>query len=397
MDCSSPRSNRRSAGGTAKSTSYVFLSVDLVSILALAIAKFAMNTSSHPTRILIVDDSAVIREVLRDIISAETDMTVVAQAANGREALAKLEQHEVDLVTLDVQMPVMDGLETLDAILAKQPVPVIMCSGLTQLGANVTFDALERGAIDYVGKPDSVLGGHAQLKFELVRKIRASVGIDVRRVIEMRKQRMLRNKQQKPVAAPATIAETGPTPAHCHERLIAIGISTGGPPALTTLFQGLRPPLPPIVIVQHMPEQFTKPLAWRLNSLAQVKVCEAEHGQVLEPNQAYIAPGGKHLALRKSAGKVQAVIYDGDPVSSHKPSVDVMMKSAASIYGPNCLGVIMTGMGRDGADGCKAIRAAGGYVLGQDETSSDVYGMNKVALVEGASIRSSVSIKPRFV
>jgi two-component system chemotaxis response regulator CheB len=346
-------------------------------------AEITVATTTRPTRILIVDDSAVIREVLRDIISTESDMTVVAQASNGRDALAKLDQHEIDLVTLDVQMPVMDGLETLDAILAKNPVPVIMVSGLTQLGANVTFDALERGAIDYVGKPDSVTGGHAQLKFELVRKIRASVGVDVRRVVEMRKQRMLRSKAQKAAVAQTPSTETvAPTP-QCGQRLVAIGISTGGPPALTTLFQSLRPPLPPIVIVQHMPEQFTKPLAWRLNSLAAVTVCEAEHGQVIEPNHAYIAPGGKHLALRKSAGKVQVVIYDGDPISGHKPSVDVMMKSAASIYGSNCLGVIMTGMGRDGADGCKAIRAAGGYVLGQDDASSDVYGMNKVALVEG--------------
>jgi len=164
---------------------------------------------------------------------------------------------------------------------------------------------------------------------------------------------------------------------------VAIGISTGGPPALAQLFGALIPPLPPIVIVQHMPQMFTGPFANRLNSLSAIRVREAAQGDILRPNEALVAPGGKHLSLRRIGGRVEVVVADGDPVSGHKPSVDVMMRSAAQTFGKACVGVIMTGMGRDGADGCAAVRSAGGYVLGQDEATSDVYGMNKVAFVEG--------------
>ncbi len=167
------------------------------------------------------------------------------------------------------------------------------------------------------------------------------------------------------------------------DKCIAIGVSTGGPPALACLFESLRPPMPPIVVVQHMPPNFTKPLAWRLDSLGELSIREAANGDLLEPNHVLIAPGGKHLQVRRLDTSAKAVVRDGAPVSGHMPSADVLMKSVAESFGKNCLGVIMTGMGRDGADGCGAIRAAGGYVLGQDEASSDVYGMNKVAYVEG--------------
>jgi len=167
------------------------------------------------------------------------------------------------------------------------------------------------------------------------------------------------------------------------DKCIALGVSTGGPPALRTLLESLRPPVPPMVVVQHMPRHFTGPLAWRLNALSQLAVKEAEEGDRLQPNLVLIAPGGLHLELRPAGDSARVALRDGSPVSSHKPSVDVMMKSAAAIFGPRCLGVIMTGMGRDGSDGCRAIRTAGGYVLGQDEASSDVYGMNKVAYFEG--------------
>jgi two-component system chemotaxis response regulator CheB len=166
-------------------------------------------------------------------------------------------------------------------------------------------------------------------------------------------------------------------------RCVAIGISTGGPPALAQLFDALGPPMPPIVVVQHMPSSFTKPFACRLDSLSELSVKEAATGDVLVPNQVLLAPGGKHLQVRRVGHMVRVVIHDGPAVSGHKPSVDVMMNSVAEAFGGGCLGVIMTGMGRDGADGCRAIRAAGGYTLGQNEATSDVYGMNKVAYVEG--------------
>ncbi|MGC4006831.1 MAG: CheB methylesterase domain-containing protein [Pirellulales bacterium] len=167
------------------------------------------------------------------------------------------------------------------------------------------------------------------------------------------------------------------------DRCVALGISTGGPPALATVFAALRPPLPPIVIVQHMPAQFTKSFAERLNGLSALTVKEAEHGERPLPDHAYIAPGGRHLGLERRGATIRLVVRDGEPVSGHRPSVDVLMTDAARFYGERCLGVIMTGMGRDGAAGCAAIRAAGGTVLGQDQASSDVYGMNKVAFVEG--------------
>lgn len=170
----------------------------------------------------------------------------------------------------------------------------------------------------------------------------------------------------------------------CATGCIAIGVSTGGPPALTRLFAALAPPLPPIVVVQHMPEMFTGPFAARLNAISSLTVKEAKDDELLAPNCAYVAPGGKQLTVRRRAESGVIEIRDGDFVSGHKPSVDVMMASVAAAYGNRCVGVIMTGMGRDGADGCGAIRAAGGFVLGQDEQSSDVYGMNKVAFMEGA-------------
>ena len=202
--------------------------------------------------------------------------------------------------------------------------------------------------------------------------------------------------------APAGLAADGPAgsatilfPAELAGKCIAIGISTGGPPALAQLFAAIRPPMPPIVVVQHMPPSFTKPLAWRLDSLSELSIKEAAPGDVLEPNHVLIAPGGKHLQVRRMGNAVKAVIRDGPVVSGHKPSVDVMMNSVVEAFGGGCLGVIMTGMGRDGADGCRAIRAAGGYVLGQDEATSDVYGMNKVAYRGRAmSIASSPWTRP---
>jgi two-component system chemotaxis response regulator CheB len=209
-----------------------------------------------------------------------------------------------------------------------------------------------------------------------------AAGTDVRRILEIRRQRNQRRAeraQQKPPLQAGLRAG----PAALADKCMAIGVSTGGPPALACLFEALAPPMPPIVVVQHMPASFTRPLAWRLDSLSPLTIREAAQGTLLRPNHVLIAPGGKHVQVRGQRRLAKAVIRDGPPVSGHKPSVDVMMRSVAETFGKHCLGVIMTGMGRDGADGCGAIRAAGGCVLGQDEATSDVYGMNKVAYVEG--------------
>ena len=332
--------------------------------------------NKKPIRVLVVDDSSVIRELICDALTLHPDIVVVGTAADGLEALRLLDELRPDVVTLDLQMPRMDGLETLDRLLASRPTPVIVVSALSRRAADVTLQALDRGAMDYVAKPDGLAEMRRIFGEELPTKIRNMVGADVKRVLQIRKTRQVRDEaRRKPLALPDQ--------ADRFVGCIAIGISTGGPPALARLFRELRPPSPPIAIVQHMPAMFTGPFAGRLNSLSKIEVKEAETGDVLRPNLALLAPGGKHLSLQRSNGRVQAIVYDGDPVSGHKPSVDVMLRSAAQIYGKHCLGVIMTGMGRDGSDGCGAVRAAGGYVLGQDENSSDVYGMNKVAFVEG--------------
>lgn len=333
-------------------------------------------------RVLVVDDSVVMRQIITDAISQAGDIEVVGVAADGRQALRKAEELQPDVITLDIQMPGMDGLSTLDALLAKRPVAVIMVSSLTQAGAAITLDALERGAIDYVTKPGDRAAVTQSFTLELIRKIRFAAASDVARIIRLRRQRLQTLGNLQPVSKPQPTRDDQEAPELRHA-CVAIGISTGGPPALAALFRDLRPPMPPILVVQHMPAQFTKPFAWRLNSISKLTVKEAEHGEVLRANHAYVAPGGYHMALTGRPPNVRIRIFDGEPVSGHKPSVDVMMSSAAEVFRSRVLGVIMTGMGRDGANGCRVIRSAGGYVLGQDAATSDVYGMNKVAFVEG--------------
>ncbi|MBC8351603.1 MAG: chemotaxis response regulator protein-glutamate methylesterase [Planctomycetes bacterium] len=336
--------------------------------------------SNATIRVLVIDDSALARELISDQINAAPDMEVVGAARDGLKGLEQLERLRPDVVTLDVKMPNMDGLETLDAIFDKHPVPVIMFSALTQRAADITLDALDRGALDYVAKPEGGRAALEQAGDELRRKIRCVFGADVKRVLKIRKARKTRLAVQTPSGGTMSSAQSSISFQNC---CIALGISTGGPPALSQFFQTLAPPMPPIVVVQHMPAQFTRPFAQRLNTYSALTIKEADTGDTLEPDRVLISPGGRHLHLERQGRKVVALIRDGDFVSGHRPSVDVMMNCASEVFKGRCLGVVMTGMGRDGSDGCGAIRARGGYVLGQDEASSDVYGMNKVAYVEG--------------
>lgn len=333
--------------------------------------------SRSPIKVLIVDDSPLVREMLCDALANKTDMLVIGVAESGEAALSLLEKLSPDVITLDLHMPKMDGLATLDAILARRPVPVIVVSSFAKRAAELTLQALDHGALDYVEKPSGLADAQKVYGEDLPQKIRNMAGADVTRVLRYRRLQSTRSKQ--PVKG-----KVGTVPPTSMRGCIALGISTGGPPALSTLLSALSPPLPPIVIVQHMPLRFTGLFAKRLDTLTSLEVKEAEQGDLLRSNQVLIAPGGTHLRLRRTTAKDVCIqLESGEPVSGHKPSVDVMMASAAKAYGEQCLGVIMTGMGRDGATGCKAIRDAGGYVLAQDEASSDVYGMNKVAFVEG--------------
>lgn len=335
-------------------------------------------------RVLVVDDSAVMREVICDLLLDVPGLTVAGTACDGEDALRQAAALVPDVITLDVQMPGLDGLQTLEALLKLRAIPVIMVSALTQRAADITFQLLDRGALDYVPKPENSNAARGAFREELLHKVRTMAGADVERVLKIRRAKAQR--RAAPVAsvvpskaAPASQPELRPYKDCC----IALGISTGGPPALSDLFQSLDGPLPPIVVVQHMPANFTGPFARRLDASSSLSIKEAETGDELQPNHVYVAPGGKHLHLRRQGFQTVIEITDEDPVSSHKPSVDVMMHDAAAIFGRRCLGVVMTGMGHDGAAGCGAIRAAGGYVLGQDEETSDVYGMNKVAFVQG--------------
>lgn len=339
-------------------------------------------TKPEEIRVLVVDDSAVVRSIIADSVAATPDIKVVGAAGDGLQALDLLDVLRPDVITLDIQMPKMDGLATLEAILARRPVPVIMVSSLTKMGANMTLDALDRGAVDYLEKPDYGSKTRTALREDLPRKIRAAAGLDIRRVLELRrKQRQQREETPRP--APPRRTQRSPRQPDLTGKCVAIGISTGGPPALARLFGDLRPPMPPIVVVQHMPAGFTKALAWRLDALGELSVREAADGDLLAANLVLIAPGGKHLELRRTGGSVKAVVREGAPVSGHVPSVDVLMTSVAETFNKDCLGLIMTGMGRDGVEGCRAIRAAGGCVFGQDEASSEVYGMNKAAYLQG--------------
>jgi two-component system chemotaxis response regulator CheB len=341
-----------------------------------------MNTEMK-IRVLVVDDSPLMRAILCDAIATAPDMEVVGQAVDGVEALALCEQLRPDVVTLDIQMPRRNGLETLQDLLAKHAIPVLMCSSLTTFGAEITLTALEQGALDYVAKPESGRVGHELLRDDLLRKIRLLAGADVRRILEIRRKRQANRPPRDPATALRETLAAQRTPCETDHQVIAIGLSTGGPPALHALFESLVAPLPPIVVIQHMPRHFTKSLAQRLDRVGAIRCQEAEAGEVLRSNHAYLAPGGMHLEVEPGPSGARFAIRFSEAVHGHCPSVDVAFQSIAEVYGANAIGVLMTGMGRDGVEGCRAIRAAGGYVLGQDEASSEFYGMNRLAWQEG--------------
>lgn len=343
--------------------------------------------AAKPIRVLVVDDSPVIRQVLCQLMNSAEGIEVVGVACDGVEALEKIEALSPDLVTLDVQMPKMDGLATLEAALAKRPLPIIMVSSLTRRAADVTLRALELGAVDYVAKPDGIEIDRDRMGQDLVRKVRVMAGTDVERMMRIRRQKQekrdTKSKSADVKPRPQLAASDSGGDRLLSRYCIAIGISTGGPPALGRVFSQLAPPMPPIVIVQHMPAQFTPSFAGRLDSLTPLTVVHADKELPLKANHVYLAPGGCHLVVTRRGTQVVTNTQEGEPVSSHRPSVDVMFQSVAQCYGEKTLGIIMTGMGYDGVEGCRAIKEAGGRVLGQDEASSDVYGMNKAAYVQG--------------
>jgi two-component system chemotaxis response regulator CheB len=331
-------------------------------------------------RVLIVDDSTVIRRLLTDALAGDPAIEVAATAANGRIALAKLPQVNPDLVTLDLEMPEMDGLETLAEIRRTHPrLPVIMFSTLTQRGAVATLNALAQGASDYVTKPanvGSVTAAIQSVQSELIPKIKALCklpdGPHVPLRVAVPRSASPNPGQTAPAQPPRRTALFARHPVE----VIAIGVSTGGPNALTEIFRQLPGDLPvPIVIVQHMPPLFTRYLADRLATVSPVAVREAAAGDVLTPGGAWLAPGGWHMALTETAGQVRVKLHQGPLENSCRPAVDVLFRSVAERYGAGALALVLTGMGQDGLRGCEAIAAAGGRILIQDEASSVIWGM----------------------
>jgi two-component system chemotaxis response regulator CheB len=318
-----------------------------------------------PVRILVVDDSIVIRKLLSDTLSGDRALEVIATASDGRIALAKIPQLKPDLITLDIEMPVMDGLETLTAVRKLYPkLPVIMFSTLTEHGAAATLDALSLGASDYATKPSNTGSAAVAIernRAELIPKIKALCGIAPLKLLPL------------PGSRPALKVRTRSNP---RIEIVAIGTSTGGPNALAEVLPRIPDDFPvPIVVVQHMPPIFTRLLAERLASHSVIPVDEGSAGEILSPGHAWIAPGNFHMTVNRAGLQARLNLNQGPAENSCRPAVDVLFRSVAEAYGANVLGVVMTGMGADGVLGAQAIRDAGGDVIIQDENSSVVWGM----------------------
>lgn len=325
-------------------------------------------------KVLVVDDSALIREVLTRTLGKDGDIIVVGTAADPLEARSKVKDLNPDVLTLDIEMPNMNGLQFLDKLMRLHPLPVVMVSTLTTKGASETLLALELGAVDFVAKPNAALSGGLDAFGENLRqKVRAAANSDV-------KGRALR------AAPPVLTVKTAAAP---RGTLVAIGASTGGVEAIRTVLEHLPQDCPPIVITQHMPAGFTTRFAARLDEVTDLTVVEAEDRMVLQPGHAYVARGDYHLRVERSSGQLKCRLSQDELESGHRPSVDVLFESVARAVGPMAVGVILTGMGRDGAKGLRAMRAAGAYTIGQSANSALVYGMPRVAFEEGAVVEQA--------
>ncbi|ALL63638.1 Chemotaxis response regulator protein-glutamate methylesterase CheB [Paraburkholderia caribensis MBA4] len=336
-------------------------------------------------KVLCVDDSALIRSLMTEIINSQPDMTVVATAPDPLVARDLIKQHNPDVLTLDVEMPRMDGLDFLEKLMRLRPMPVVMVSSLTERGSEITLRALELGAVDFVTKPKvGIRDGMLDYSEKLADKIRAAARARVRQAAPAQHAAAAAGHS----GAAAHAASPAPlfnNPLVSTEKLIIVGASTGGTEAIREVLVPLPPDAPAVLIAQHMPPGFTKSFAQRLNGLCRITVKEAEHGERVLPGHAYIAPGHAHLLLARSGANYIAHLSDDPPVNRHRPSVDVLFRSAAQHAGKNAVGVILTGMGRDGAAGLLDMRKAGAYTLAQDEASCIVFGMPREAIAMGAA------------
>jgi two-component system chemotaxis response regulator CheB len=321
------------------------------------------------TRVLVVDDSALVRQLLQEILSRDPDLEVVGLAADPYVARDKIRALKPDVITLDVEMPRMDGLSFLEKLMRYHPMPVLMVSSLTERGCETTLRALELGAVDFVTKPKlDVATGTLELVEEIIRKVKMAAAARVR--------------PPASTAVPGSRPMLGATSAllRSTHKVIAVGASTGGTEALREFLMPLPADTPGIVIVQHMPETFTRSFAERLDSLCPMRVKEAADGDPILPGHVLIAPGNYHMKAMRSGAQYRVRVVSGEPVNRHRPSVDVLFDSCAEYLGTNAVGIIMTGMGADGARGLLAMRKAGARTLAQDEASCVVFGMPKEAI-----------------
>ncbi len=332
------------------------------------------------TRVVVVDDSALVRSLLGEIINRQSDMECIGAAADPLVAREMIRNLNPDVITLDVEMPRMDGIDFLGKLMRLRPMPVVMVSTLTERGADVTMRALELGAVDFVAKPKiGVADGLRQLADDITDKIRVATRAQLRRPSPGAASAATSGHA---AGAAAPIAQLGRLST---EKIVFIGASTGGTEATKEVLMSLPPDFPAVMITQHMPPGFTKSYAARLDGLCRIRVAEARDGERVLPGHAYIAPGGLHLSVERSGANYIARVQDGEPVNRHKPSVEVLFKSAARIVGQNALAIMLTGMGADGAKAMKEMRDAGSYNLVQDEASCVVFGMPREAINAGAA------------
>ncbi len=333
-------------------------------------------------RVLVVDDSIFMRNIISDMLKEESDIQIVGKAKNGQEAIEMNEKLKPDVITLDVEMPIMDGLTALKAIMKTNPTKIIMVSSLTQEGAKETIEALNNGAFDFVPKPSGQISlDIRKVKEDLVEKIRESMNANIKILKKEEAPKLEKISLNKFIKKSKEFSSED----YKKSKVVAIGISTGGPKALQTVIPELPADINAgVLIVQHMPPKFTKSLADRLDLLSNIKVKEAEDGDIIQDGTAFIAPGDYHIVVKEENGKRVIRLSSEQPYTGHRPSANVLFKSVAEIYGSNAVGVIMTGMGADGAEFLKKIKDSGGKTIGQSKDTCVVYGMPRVAFEMGA-------------
>ena len=341
---------------------------------------------SKKIRVIVVDDSALVRSLLAEIINRQSDMECIGTANDPLIAREMIRELNPDVITLDVEMPRMDGIDFLGRLMRLRPMPVLMISTLTERGAEVTMRALELGAVDFVAKPRvGVANGLQDLANQIVDKIRVAAVAQVHRAVPAARPAMAPAAKGATPGAAAPVSSATLLGRLSTEKVIAIGASTGGTEAIKEVLVQMPADSPAIVITQHMPPGFTTSFAARLNGLCQITVKEAVQGERILPGHAYIAPGGKQFAIARSGANYVAVVNDEPPVNRHKPSVEVLFKSVAACVGRNAFGVMLTGMGADGAAAMREMKDAGSYNYVQDEASCIVFGMPREAIAHGAA------------